>query len=205
MRSPFVAAFMSVSLLALCPLPAMAEAKPAPLAELVKAVDIPYEAFTLKNGLRVLVHTDRKAPVVGVTLYYRVGSKNEPHGKTGFAHLYEHLFFGGSATSCDGFFDLRGGVSRHGNVGHAGREKDDPPGVSHQDGGTRVFVMGVQLLDGHRVWFVSFDQSHQAIVKPTQPLGHVSRRQFLARFDHPRFDKTDPANRTVDEGVAGGV
>ncbi|MDE2303813.1 MAG: insulinase family protein [Sphingomonadales bacterium] len=70
---------------------------PAPLATLVQQVDIPYDSFTLPNGLRVLVHTDRKAPVVGVTLYYRVGSKNEPRGRTGFAHLYEHLFFGGSA------------------------------------------------------------------------------------------------------------
>jgi len=69
---------------------------PAPLAELVRRVDIPYEKFVLANGLTVLVHTDRKAPIVGVTLYYRVGSKNEPKGKTGFAHLYEHLFFGGS-------------------------------------------------------------------------------------------------------------
>ena len=69
---------------------------PAPLSELVSQVDIPYQSFTLSNGLRVLVHTDRKAPIVGVTLYYRVGSKNEPRGATGFAHLYEHLFFGGS-------------------------------------------------------------------------------------------------------------
>jgi len=70
--------------------------KPAPLGDLVKAVDIPYEMFTLPNGLRVLVHTDRKAPIVGVTVYYRVGSRNEPAGKTGFAHLFEHLMFGGS-------------------------------------------------------------------------------------------------------------
>ena len=70
--------------------------QPAPLADLVRQVDIPYEAFKLANGLTVLVHTDRKAPIVGVTLYYRVGSKHEPRGKTGFAHLYEHLFFGGS-------------------------------------------------------------------------------------------------------------
>lgn len=75
--------------------PAVA-ATSAPLADLVAKVDIPYESFTLKNGLRVLVHTDRKAPVVGVVVYYRVGSKNEPAGKTGFAHLFEHLMFGGS-------------------------------------------------------------------------------------------------------------
>ncbi|MDE2561472.1 MAG: insulinase family protein [Sphingomonadales bacterium] len=73
-----------------------ASATPAPLSELVNEVNIPYDSFTLPNGLRVLVHTDRKAPIVGVTTYYRVGSKNEPRGETGFAHLYEHLFFGGS-------------------------------------------------------------------------------------------------------------
>src|SRR6188768_1656329 len=76
--------------------PAVTAVKPAPLPDLVKQVDIPYETFTLPNGLRVIVHTDRKAPVVGVTVYYRVGSKNEPKSKTGFAHLFEHLMFGGS-------------------------------------------------------------------------------------------------------------
>ncbi len=66
-------------------------------AQLVAKVSIPYETFQLANGLTTIVHTDRKAPIVGVTLYYKVGSKNEPRGHTGFAHLYEHLFFGGSA------------------------------------------------------------------------------------------------------------
>jgi zinc protease len=71
-------------------------AKPAPVADLVKAVNIPYETFTLDNGLRVIVHTDRKAPVVAVSVWYDVGSKHEPKGKTGFAHLFEHLMFEGS-------------------------------------------------------------------------------------------------------------
>ena len=75
---------------------AQAEAQPATLEQLVAGVDIPYEQFQLDNGLTVLVHTDRKAPIVGVTTYYRVGSKNEPRGRTGFAHLFEHLMFGGS-------------------------------------------------------------------------------------------------------------
>lgn len=70
--------------------------QPAPLSELVSRVDIPYEKFVLANGLTVLVHTDRKSPIVGVTTYYRVGSKHEPKGRTGFAHLFEHLMFGGS-------------------------------------------------------------------------------------------------------------
>ncbi|WP_188946300.1 M16 family metallopeptidase, partial [Polymorphobacter multimanifer] len=78
-------------------------AEPAPIAELVKAVDIPYEDFTLKNGLRVIVHTDRKAPIVAVSVGYHIGSKDEPAGKTGFAHLFEHLMFYGSENN-DGVF-----------------------------------------------------------------------------------------------------
>lgn len=73
-----------------------ATAQVAPLADLVAGVNIPYESFTLANGLTVLVHTDRKAPIVGVTTHYKVGSKHEPRGRTGFAHLFEHLMFGGS-------------------------------------------------------------------------------------------------------------
>ena len=80
-------------------------AKPVPVAELVKRVDIPFEEFTLKNGLRVIVHTDRKAPIVAVSTWYDVGSKHEPKGKTGFAHLFEHLMFNGSENAPGDFFE----------------------------------------------------------------------------------------------------
>ena len=83
---------------------AAAVAAPAPLSSLVSAVDIPYEEFTLKNGLRVIVHTDRKAPVVAVSVWYHVGSRFEPAGKTGFAHLFEHLMFYGSENADGPFF-----------------------------------------------------------------------------------------------------
>ena len=79
--------------------------KAAPVADLVKAIDIPYEQFTLPNGLRVVVHTDRKAPVVAVSVWYDVGSKHEPKGKTGFAHLFEHLMFNGSENAPGDFFE----------------------------------------------------------------------------------------------------
>jgi zinc protease len=58
--------------------------------------DIPYTKFVLSNGLTVLVHEDHKAPIVAVNTWYHVGSKNEKEGKTGFAHLFEHLMFSGS-------------------------------------------------------------------------------------------------------------
>ncbi len=68
------------------------------LAASANAADISldYEKFQLDNGLTVIVHEDRKAPVVAVSIWYHVGSKDEPEGKTGFAHLFEHLMFGGS-------------------------------------------------------------------------------------------------------------
>jgi zinc protease len=59
-------------------------------------VDIPYQKFVLDNGLTLIVHEDHKAPIVTVNLWYHVGSKNEKPGRTGFAHLFEHLMFGGS-------------------------------------------------------------------------------------------------------------
>jgi zinc protease len=70
---------------------AIAAALPANAQELV-----PYKQFTLSNGLRVVVHEDHKTPKVAVAVWYHVGSMNEPDGKSGFAHLFEHLMFNGS-------------------------------------------------------------------------------------------------------------
>ncbi|MCX7032659.1 MAG: pitrilysin family protein [Arenimonas sp.] len=67
--------------------------------------DIAFEQFTLPNGLRVIVHTDRKAPIVSVNIWYHVGSKNELPGRTGFAHLFEHLMFQGSENYQGEFFE----------------------------------------------------------------------------------------------------
>ncbi|MEJ8406496.1 pitrilysin family protein [Brevundimonas vesicularis] len=76
----------------------------APVSQLINEVDIPYTKFTLDNGLTVLVHEDHKAPVVAVSVWYNVGSKDEPAGKTGFAHLFEHLMFGGSENAPGSYF-----------------------------------------------------------------------------------------------------
>src|SRR6266704_2372212 len=72
-------------------------AAPAPIA-------IPYQRFVLKNGLTLLVHEDHKAPIVAVNIWYHVGSKNEKPGRTGFAHLFEHLMFNGSEHFNDDYF-----------------------------------------------------------------------------------------------------
>src|SRR5574337_1828125 len=67
-------------------------------------IDIPYTRFTLPNGLTVVVSEDHKAPIVAVGVWYHVGSAYEPEGKTGFAHLFEHLMFSGSEHHKDGYF-----------------------------------------------------------------------------------------------------
>ncbi|WP_237061891.1 M16 family metallopeptidase [Microbulbifer zhoushanensis] len=69
-----------------------------------ESLRISHEKFTLPNGLRVIVHEDRKAPIVSVGVWYHVGSKDEKPGRTGFAHLFEHLMFNGSENYNDEFF-----------------------------------------------------------------------------------------------------
>src|SRR3984957_10200032 len=64
--------------------------------DLSREINISSQKFVLSNGLTLIVHEDHKAPIVAVNLWYHVGSKNEKPGKTGFAHLFEHLMFTGS-------------------------------------------------------------------------------------------------------------
>ena len=77
----------------------------AAVEALLERVDIAYDTFTLDNGLRVIVHEDNKAPVVAVSIWYNVGSKDEPAGRTGFAHLFEHLMFNGSENAPGDYFE----------------------------------------------------------------------------------------------------
>jgi len=111
MRRPMLPAVLAIVLASTSITPIMAAAPaavavaPAPVSDLVSKVVIPYEQFTLPNGLRVIVHTDRKAPVVAVSVWYHVGSKDEPAGKTGFAHLFEHLMFNGSENAPGDYFE----------------------------------------------------------------------------------------------------
>ncbi|MDE2341722.1 MAG: insulinase family protein, partial [Alphaproteobacteria bacterium] len=76
--------------------PLLAQPAPAPVSALVDKMHFAYEQFRLANGLRVIVHSDQKAPVVSVAIWYHIGSKDEPAGRSGFAHLFEHLMFAGS-------------------------------------------------------------------------------------------------------------
>ena len=83
------------------------------------ALEVPYRLFTLPNGLTVILHQDRSVPVVSLNVWYHVGSANERPGRTGFAHLFEHLMFEGSQNVPEGAFDtlLEGaGASNNGST-----------------------------------------------------------------------------------------
>ena len=75
---------------------------PAPRSQ--TRIEIPYQRFVLPNGLTLIVHEDHKAPIVAVNVWYHVGSKNEKPGRTGFAHLFEHLMYNGTENYDKDFF-----------------------------------------------------------------------------------------------------
>ena len=70
-----------------------------------QAPEIKFEKYTLPNGLQVILHEDHSVPMATVNIWYHVGSKNEKRGRTGFAHLFEHLMFEGSENVPEGMFD----------------------------------------------------------------------------------------------------
>ncbi len=108
MRLPIRPRVFLALLLAL--LTSIAAAAAPPTTVDIPIPDIPYTKFVLKNGLTVLVHEDHKSPVVTVNTWYHVGSKNEKPGKTGFAHLFEHLMFSGSANFNKTFLSALEGI-----------------------------------------------------------------------------------------------
>src|SRR4029450_8603044 len=89
--------FMTL-LLVVCTVPLRGQTATPPL-------QVPYTQFRLANGLTVILHRDTSVPVVGVNVWYHVGSANEKPGRTGFAHLFEHLMFEGSKHVKEGEFD----------------------------------------------------------------------------------------------------
>ncbi len=112
-RSALVAAAVVAA-----PLPAATAQRPRSAAATVP--DIPFEKFVLKNGLTLIVHEDHKAPIVAGNVWYHVGSRNEKPGRTGFAHLFEHLMFNGSEHYPGEFFtpfEEAGATEQNGTTG----------------------------------------------------------------------------------------
>ena len=88
--SSFLIALLSIAALGQAAAPAAARRRSNPLPQ------IKFEKYTLKNGLDVILHEDHRLPLVAVNIWYHVGPANERPGRTGFAHLFEHMMFEGS-------------------------------------------------------------------------------------------------------------
>lgn len=118
-KKPLVLLVAGLLTLTLGALPALASPALPTVATSSQIPDIAYTRFMLPNGLTVVVHEDHKAPVVAVSIWYHIGSGDEPKGKTGFAHLFEHLMFSGSENrkgTYFGPFELAGATDMNGTT-----------------------------------------------------------------------------------------
>ena len=125
-------------------------------------VDIPYTKYVLDNGLRLIVHEDHKAPIVAVNVWYDVGAGDEKIGKTGFAHLFEHLMFNGSEHFNDDYF------KPFDRVGATGMN-----GTTNQDRTNYFQVVPTTALD-------------MALWMESDRMGHMRAAVDQARLDEQR-------------------
>ncbi len=125
-------------------------------------VDIPYTKYVLDNGLRLIVHEDHKAPIVAVNVWYDVGAGDEKVGKTGFAHLFEHLMFNGSEHFNDDYF------KPFDRVGATGMN-----GTTNQDRTNYFQVVPTTALD-------------MALWMESDRMGHMRAAVDQARLDEQR-------------------
>ena len=125
-------------------------------------VDIPNTKYVLENGLRLIVHEDHKAPIVAVNVWYDVGAGDEKIGKTGFAHLFEHLMFNGSEHFNDDYF------KPFDRVGATGMN-----GTTNQDRTNYFQVVPTTALD-------------MALWMESDRMGHMRAAVDQARLDEQR-------------------
>jgi zinc protease len=118
------------AIVALCTVAAANAAAPAAKPHTASAAlaplpvpDVPFSKAVLANGLTLVVHEDHKAPIVAVNLWYHVGAKNEPVGRTGFAHLFEHLMFGSTGGNQKAWFERLEGVGATGVNGTTNEDR----------------------------------------------------------------------------------
>jgi zinc protease len=115
--------FVTAAVLALTPAAAQQATTPAAAARQAPAISVPYEMFKLPNGLTVILHEDHSVPVATVNVWYRAGSAHEKPGRTGFAHLFEHLMFEGSKHVKEGLFDSLLEAAGGGNNASTGNDR----------------------------------------------------------------------------------
>ncbi|MEO7065039.1 MAG: pitrilysin family protein, partial [Dokdonella sp.] len=199
MRKPFtlalVTAFLVIGL------------APALVAAATDNIEIPFTRFTLPNGLTVVVSEDHKAPVVAVSVWYHIGSADEPKGKTGFAHLFEHLMFQGSEHHKDEFFrpfELAGATDQNGTTSFDRTNYFETVPTTALDMtlwmesdrmGHLLGAIGQHELDEQRG--VVENEKRQG---ENQPYGRVSERLMANAFpaNHPYHHRTIGSMKDLD-------
>ncbi len=163
-------------------------------------IEIPYDKFELDNGLTVIVHEDRKAPVVAVSVWYKVGSKDEPKGKSGFAHLFEHLMFNGTENYDDEWFKPLQEVGATGLNGTTNTDRTNYFQTVPTPALDRILWMESDRM-GHFIGAVTQDKldEQRGVVQNEKRQGEnqpYGRRVFtniqssLFPFDHPYHHST---------------
>ena len=177
-------------------------------------VNIPFTRFTLPNGLTVVVSEDHKAPVVAVSVWYHVGSADEPKGKTGFAHLFEHLMFQGSEHHKDEYFrpfELAGATDQNGTTAFDRTNYFETVPTTALDMtlwmesdrmGHLLGAIDQKLLDEQRG--VVKNEKRQ---DENQPYGAVEERLFANAFpaNHPYHHETIGSMKDIDAATLGDV
>ena len=122
-------------------------ASPLPLA--AQNLRVPYQMFTLPNGLQVILHEDHSVPVVAVNTWFHVGSGDEQPGRTGFAHLFEHIMFMGSEHVPTGEFDRQLEAAGADNNGSTTEDRTN----YYEDGPANALAL-MLYLDSDRLGFL---------------------------------------------------
>ena len=156
--------------------------------------DIPFTKYVLKNGLTLVVHEDTKTPTVTLHIVYHVGSKNEPKGRSGFAHLFEHLMFNGSEHFNDDFFKATQQIGATNQNGSTNTDR-----TNYYQTVPKAALDTILWLESDRMGFLlgAVDQARldeqRGVVQnekrqgENQPYGQVNNHHVAATYpeDHP--------------------
>jgi zinc protease len=158
-------------------------------------LSVPYTMFTLPNGLTVILHEDHSVPVVSVNVWYHVGSANEKPGRTGFAHLFEHLMFEGSANAKEGQFDSLLEAAGGGNNASTGNDVTnyyiDVPSnaldlalfLESDRMGTLLSIVNEELVNGQRD--VVKNERRQSVENAPYGMAGVRISELMYPKTHP--------------------
>jgi zinc protease len=175
--------------------PTIAQQVPPSTGTPTQTISVPYTMFTLANGLTVILHEDHSVPVVSVNVWYHAGSGREKPGRTGFAHLFEHLMFEGSAHVKEGEFDNlleAAGASNNGSTDNdrtnyyeqlPSNALDLALYLESDRMGYLLDVVTPKLVDGQRD--VVKNERRQSIENAPYGMASVRLNELLYPKDHP--------------------